>query len=138
MKFEVVILIAFLILDSCDYCKAVYGEESLGSRFMLVNENDDQVYILYCTSQHCCTSGVNIVPSKVEQVKFDDTWIIAESKPQDGEATYWIINKDFEVDLTKYDDESSHDVIMSNVAGPLDQSQFLERRDSLNIELSFE
>ena len=44
--------------NSCDYCKFMYAQENLGGNFSLVNEERNKVYILYCTSETCCNSGI--------------------------------------------------------------------------------
>lgn len=140
MRFKTInfIMFSLLAVASCDYCSAVYGEDKLGSRFTLVKENEDQVYILYCTHGPCCRSGFNIVPSKVEKINFDNRWVIATSIQANKEESYWVIDKNFEIDLQNCDATKCDSVIMSHVKGPLGYSEFLQAKESLKIDLSFD
>ena len=139
MKYSVSVLVVLVSLNtaSCDYCKTVQGEESLGGRFSLINEDQDKSYILYCTSDECCNVGFPAVPSKVDAFQFNNKWIVARSI-QDAEVGFWIIDKEFKVDLNRCDEIDCNATVKANVFGPFSQSEFLFKKDSLKIDLNLE
>jgi hypothetical protein len=128
---KIKILIFTSILISCDFCKVFNHEESLGSNFSLIEEN-----ILYCTSQSCCNIGFPVIPPKIREVRFNDQWIIVKSIQKVNVISYWIIDKEFDIDLDKCAEIKCDSIIKANVFGPFLQKEFLQKKDSLNIDLS--
>jgi hypothetical protein len=127
------ILIISLLLHSC--CPFI-KEDDLGNNFRLSEYDNVDRRILY-SKQSCSGSGIEIVPMTVTAYANDDKWIIAKSRKERSAARYqyWIINKDFEVDMTK-DIDGAIRIIESHVAGPLDQVSFIQRLRVSKITLT--
>lgn len=108
------------------------GEVALGNNFALVS--DKPIQIIYCTSENaCCDSGWPAVPGGVTEYGFDQRWIIAKR----GDSEYWIIDKDFEIDMEGFDVPGRHEYYDSHIIGKLSESEFIHITDSLNIETIF-
>ena len=135
----ILLMMSITIIFSCDYCKTMYGEENLGSRFSLIRETENRVYILYCTSETCCSSGLHIIPSKVVESAFDDRWIIAKSIEKDDIDLqhFWIVDKSNAIDIRSCRGEACDSVINANVHGPLTNTEFEMQKKLLDISLSF-
>lgn len=131
--FYYIILPVFFLLFGCNPCES-FGVTSLGNKFKLVEADKDDIAIIYCTSQTCCSSGIPIVPSKIIKYKYDSRWIIAKSANKQ-QSTYWLIDKDFKVEF-KYDSDMDKK-ILSYVTGPLDSVSFTQKLANLEIDLKF-
>ena len=136
MKPTLTLIVLLLMVVGCDYCKIMYGEEDLGNRFMLINENIERVYINYCTSEKCCTSGFSAIPSKVLETEFDEDWIIARVENKDS-TTFWIIDKSYNPDLNRCEETNCYEELKLHISGPLNHKEFRNRVDTLKIDLSF-
>jgi hypothetical protein len=127
----------FLACAACDTCKLLHGEERLGSNFTFVNEDKSTSYILYCydiPGSKCCDSGITVVPTYVENTEADENWIIARSI-KDNKDKFWIIKKNFEVDLANCEQVKCDSVIRSNVLGPMGLDDFNSTKRRLGITL---
>ena len=136
-----------LVNYSCNDCKS-WGDNNLGGKFTLLegDRQEDRI-IVYCTSNSkCCHAGISIIPSKdfgitkawVEKAEFNERWIIANSFLRNGEELgFWIIDKDYELDLSKCEEVDCDSIIQSHVIGPLDTLQFEEKKKELGIDLKF-
>ena len=120
-------------LPSCNTCKS-FGETALGNKFALLEADEKNKSILYCTSPKCCYAGITIVPANVVSYKRNNKWIIAMSADK-GEFNYWIIDKEFTVEF-KYDN-GMREEIMSHVMGPLDSTSFLKEIENKEVGLRF-
>lgn len=125
------LMISFL---SCNTCKS-FGETTLGNKFALVEADEKNKSILYCTSPQCCYVGITVVPANVVSYKWNSKWIIAKSEDKAG-VKYWIIDKGFSIEFKK--DSGMEKEIMSHVIGPLDFAVFKKELESQQIRLSFE
>lgn len=125
------IIISFL---SCNTCKS-FGETALGNKFALVEADENNKSILYCTSPKCCYVGHTVVPTNVVSYKRNSKWIIAKSEDKGG-VSYWIIDKGFTIEF-KYDSGMEKE-IMSHVIGPLDSAAFNKELENRQIRLNFD
>jgi hypothetical protein len=121
-------------LSSCNTCKS-FGETALGNKFALVEADEYNKSILYCTSPKCCYVGHTVVPTNVVSYKRNSKWIIARSEDKGG-ISYWIIDKEFKIEF-KYDSGMEKE-IMSHVIGPLDSTAFNKELENLQIRLKFD
>jgi|GEM_PF-1695542 len=126
-----ILLINFL---SCNTCKS-FGETTLGNKFVMVEADEENKSILYCTSPQCCYVGITVVPANVISYKRNNKWIIAKSEDKAG-VKYWIIDKAFSIQIKK--DSGMEKEIMSHVIGPLNISVFKKELERQQIKLSFE
>lgn len=120
-------------LLSCNTCKS-FGETALGNKFALVEADENNKSILYCTSPKCCYAGITIVPTNIISYKRNSKWIIAKSEDKKGGVNYWIIDKAFTIEL-KYD-SGMREEIKSHVIGPLDFAAFNKELENRKIRLS--
>jgi hypothetical protein len=121
-------------LPSCNTCKS-FGETALGNKFALVEADEYNKSIIYCTSPKCCYVGHTVVPTNVVSYKRNNKWIIAKSKDK-GRVSYWIIDKEFTIEF-KYDSGMEKE-IMSHVTGPLDSIAFKKELEVRQIRLNFD
>jgi hypothetical protein len=130
-NFKLLFLFVFFFSSCNSVCELVYGEKNLGRRFTLVEDDKDDISIIYCTSSpgSCCNVGIPIVPSKVLKYNIDQDWIIAKSS-KDG---YYIIDKSF--DVKSGVDE--WDFVLKHVFGPFDKDRFENEKQKRNITLTF-
>lgn len=128
------ILILTSSLPSCNTCKS-FGETELGNKFALLEADEKNKSILYCTSPKCCYAGITIVPTNVVAYKRNSKWIIAKSADKAG-VNYWIIDKEFTVEF-QYD-SGMREEIMSHVIGPLDFTAFKKEVKNRQIKLSLD
>lgn len=122
------IMVLSIFTSSCQetWC----GETDLGNRFALVS--DKPIQILFCTSDDiCCNSGWIGVPGGVIEYGYDEKWIIAKRDTDD----YWIINKDFEIDLSGFDVPGRYEFYESHITGNLTKLEYERMKDSLNINI---
>jgi hypothetical protein len=128
--------ITMLVINilSCNTCK-FFGETTLGNRFALVEADEKNKSILYCTSPECCYVGITVVPANVVSFKRNSKWIIAKSEDKAG-VKYWIIDKAFTVEFKK--DSGMEKEVMSHVIGPLDVVSFKKELETQRIKLNFE
>ena len=126
-------------LVSCNICK-LFGSHDLGSNFVLFEgDRVDDTIIVYCTTQKgCCDAGIPAVPEHVENVDFNKRWIIARVINKDKTLSYWIIDKDFELDLEKCRDINCREIINSNITGPLTLAGFKAEKERLGIHLDLD
>ncbi len=128
------ILIVMNSLSSCLTCKS-FGETALGNKFALVEADEKNKYILYCTSPKCCYAGIAVVATNVVSYKRNSKWIIAKSEDK-GVLRYWIIDKGFSIEFRI--DSGMEEEIMSYVSGPLDSTAFKKEVENRQIKLSLD
>ena len=139
------LLLMALITYSCNYCK-LFGDNKLGENFSLLEgDKIEDRLIVYCTGKSggCCYTGVPVIPSQsdstfsyVADAISNSKWIIAKTISEDMTDSYWIINKDFEVEFQYDDDGEFENIIQSHVTGPLDLSSFQKKKEELEIDLT--
>jgi hypothetical protein len=75
----------------------------------------------------------------VETAKSNRNWIIANTiQIKDKKENYWIISKDFKINLDTCDKNYCDSIIQSHVTGPLNLNDFQYKAKGLNIDLSFQ
>lgn len=128
---------ALLLLFSCG--EQFTGEKKLGSRFILVEENANKSYIVYCLSENSlgCNSSYDVIPKRVKDVAFNDRWIIAKSLEKEVE-NYWLVDKKFEMDLNNCQNISCDSILKAHIMGPLDSISFYKTLKNNDISLNFE
>ncbi len=133
----------------------MWGDQPLGNNLSLLDgdKKEDRV-IVYCTgrSSGACYAGIIVVPTNerhmdrsgkyaeyVETAKANEKWVIVKThRIEEKKNNYWFINKNFNIENTDCEKVDCDSILQSYVTGPLDHSQFLKKKDSLKIELSFE
>lgn len=133
-KILLFIFIVFIYVS----CSSLWGETDLGNNFTLIEADQDDISIIYCTTKNC-TSGITIVPSKVIDYNFNSKWIIAKSQSDGGDEQYWIIDKD--VMMSKDSDISSKLIFEKQIEactiGPVDLIEFKKELKDRQIDLDF-
>lgn len=128
------IVVLMISSFSCSTCKS-FGETALGNKFSLVEADESNKSILYCTSPECCYVGITVVPVNVVSYKKNSKWIIAKSEDK-GRINYWIIDKEFTIEFRH--DSGMEKEIMSHVIGPLDNTAFHKESEKLQVRLSLD
>lgn len=130
IKAVTLLIVSILVFNSCCFTK----EEYLGNNFILSEYDNVDRRILY-SEKTCTVSGIEIVPMTVLEYAYDSKWIIAKSGSRENvNYQYWIIDKDFKVDLIK-DNDSTLNIIRSHVNGPNDSSSFVKQLRIAKINL---
>lgn len=141
----------YLFIATCFLVFVIYswpewwGDYSLGNNYhLLEGDNKDRV-IVYCTGKNwgACHAGIAVVPSTkdtstlyVENANEDNDWILAKTKNKDKSESYWIIYKNFKVDLNNCIKNNCDSIIQSHVTGPLTFHSFKSKLKELHIELN--
>jgi len=122
-----------VFFHSC--CWSIKGK-NLGNNFRL-SEYDNVDRRIPSSEERCSGSGIEIVPMTVTAYANDWKWIVAKSRTSRFEAVYqyWIINKDFKVDVATKGD-SINNLIKTYVSGPLDATSFVQVVKSNSIDLT--
>ena len=140
-----IILIALtgLLISSC--C-SVWGAYDLGNHLTLLegDHTEDRV-IVYCTTKNgCCDAGIPIIPSRedsitlyVEKAEYNKLWIIVKGVNREDNNNFWIIDKNFQVEFKLDDGGKLYDTIQNHVIGPLNLTEFKDKKQALNIHLDF-
>jgi hypothetical protein len=144
-----------IFITSCNWWKEIWGDHPLGNNLSLLDgdKKEDRV-IVYCSGKSAgtCDGGIFVVPTYerhfdgsgkyveyVEMAQSNKEWVIVKThRTKEKKDNYWFISKKFiieDTDCTKFNCDS---ILQSHVMGPFDHSQFIEKRHSLKIELSFE
>lgn len=145
-KMVILALFTFMLFFcSCNLC-SLFGSYNLGNQFVLLDGDkmEDRMIVYNTTKEGCCHSGIPIIPSRLDTVtKYVHTalsnkeWIIARAITNEKQESYWIVNKNFSVDVSNCEKINCDSIIQSHVIGPLDFKSFKKKIRELNIELSF-
>ncbi|HBK89437.1 MAG: hypothetical protein U0289_11570 [Cyclobacteriaceae bacterium] len=134
----IVVLIQAMNLRCDFYCKSFNGEERLGNGFTLVNEDVKRAYVMFCLSKgSCCDMGIDVIPSKVIALNYDERWIIASSEGEEI-TSYWIVNKAAMPPANSCKSMDCAKILKSNTWGPLSMKEFGVMLDSLEIGMKLE
>lgn len=134
LYFTYICFLSFFLL-SCNNCELI-GETSLGNNFTVVEADKDDISIIYCTSNKCCTVGILVVPSKVVNYKSNDKWIIAKSKTKTKtEIEYWLIDKEFKLEFKNVSGMEKE--VLLHAIGPLDSTSFHQQLSQKKVALNF-
>lgn len=137
------ICIIFLFICSCDSLK---GEYSLGNHLSLWdNDEEKSAIIVYCTGN--CHGGMLILPSLerqhkkgeyVEEATYNKKWVIAKTiQKKDKIKNYYIISKDFDIMGLDCAKASCDSILLSHVIGPMNLTEFENKKKVLDIPLNF-
>jgi hypothetical protein len=127
-------LIFFLLVCGIFNFCCIVKEQKLRNNFILSEYDNADIQILY-SEETCAASGIPIVPMTVLEYAYNTRWIIAKSGSKyNKESSYWIIDKDFKVEIIR-DNDSTLNIIKSRVIGPLDSKKFAENLRINNINL---
>ncbi len=140
------VLISLLTFSSCNYCK-LFGDNRLGDKFTLLegDKTEDRI-IVYCTGKSwgCCYTGIPVIPSRTDSVSryvidavSNEKWIIANTIKKDNLVSYWIIDKDFDVEFMYDDGGKLYNKIQSHLTGPMDSTRFYQSLKERKIDLRF-
>lgn len=146
-KNKFLILYLFLLLG-CSSAKLGNGI------YLLDGDRLEDRIIVKCTgwSFNDCIAGTYLIPRSyndhfdshghyaayVETAKSNRNWIIAKTiQVKDKKESYWIISKDFKINLDNCDKINCDSIIQSHVTGPLSLNEFKNKIKGLNINLSF-
>jgi hypothetical protein len=145
----VLFILVCILLNSCS------GEESanLGNNLVLLEgDNKKDRAIVYCSGRSfgSCYAGIYVIPTNlqhmengryaeyVETAKSNNKWIIAKSVFVDTkDERYWIMDKDFKLDITNCDSMNCDSILQSHVKGPFDINSFNGKKSDLGIDLAF-
>lgn len=148
MRKGVILVFIFMMLFFWNACSSIcesFGAHDFGNNLTLLegDRTEDRV-IVYCTgrSAGCCDAGIPVIPSRVDTLSqyvqsatADLNWIIAKTVNKDKSKGYWIIDKNFKIDLAKCDVVNCDSIIQSHIIGPLDSTDFEEKIKVSNINL---
>jgi hypothetical protein len=148
-RFHYIVLLVSIFLIA--FCSRISGEYSLGNNLSLWdNDKEEERVIVYCEGN--CNGGMYVVPTYqrhydstkqhyaeyVKEAKSNEQWAIAKTlQVQEKQEKYYIINKDFDIlglDCAKSNCDS---ILQSHVTGPLNLTEFENKRKALNIGLEF-
>ena len=131
ITFFAMALFTFLTTSCSSGDGGLCGEIDLGNRFVLYLEQGRN-QIIYCTSDDlCCNVGWNAAPSGVTEYGQNDKWIIAKTKADE----YWIIDKEFQLDLNNCDQTRCFEKFESQIKGPLDAVDFNKWKANIGADL---
>lgn len=133
-------------ISGCNICEE-FGSTYLGNRIALPEGDkiEDRV-IVFCTdSEGCCNGGLPIIPSNsdketsyVDEVRFDDKWIIVRTIDQDKlEKRYWIIDKTFKITEKYCDNIDCEGIISKYTKARLTEAEFEKKKTELGIQVAF-
>lgn len=145
--------VTFLI-TSCNWWKEAWGDHSLGNNLSLLEgDKEEDRIIVFCSGESAgaCQGGISVVPTYskhmdrgkyaeyVETAKANEKWVIVKThRIEEKKDNYWLINKNFNIENIDCDKVDCDSLLQTYVTGPLDYSRFIEKKDSLKIDLSFE
>jgi hypothetical protein len=142
------IVIAFFsiltILFIARSCCILFGSHNLGGKFFLLEGDKltDKVIVYSTRSFGCSYTGIPVIPADVvnpsiyvESAKSNRKWIIVRSEKIDQTESYWIVNKDFKLNLDNCAEMHCDSIIQSHVIGPLDLVAFNDKLKELKINL---
>lgn len=147
-KLFVYLLVVFSILFSCN-------SKNTANKIVLFEGDklEDRV-IVYCTgySFGSCKSGIYIVPTYenhydekgnyaeyVEKVNSNSKWMIVKTiRIKDNNESYWVINKNFDLESFDCSEVNCDSIIQSHVVGSLNYDEFTAKKKELGITLKFE
>jgi hypothetical protein len=139
--FSILILI-FIARSSC----ILFGSHNLGGKFFLLEGDKltDKVVVYNTKSFGCCYTGIPVIPADVvnpstyvDGAKYNRKWIIVRSINMDQAESYWIIDKNFKLNLDNCAEIDCDSIIQSHVKGPFDLVSFNDKLKELNINLKF-
>jgi hypothetical protein len=129
------------------------GSYNLGNNLYMMEWDGGGKIIVYCSNKkgRTCYGGPNVVPTYereydslgnfaelVENVKFNNEWIIVKSKLiKKKKYHYYIINKDFDINGFDWETVNCDSIIQSHITEYIDSVTFIKELERRNIDLSF-
>lgn len=131
-------ILVILFVSSCKL-SSLMGDKDLKNGYIFTADGN-QACIIFSTSKPYRGTGLQVIPAKVVEVKYDKNYIIAKSIDKGkSEKKYWIIDKSISIDLNDCTDQASCDSLLrSNVEGPLDSILFNKKLKENSIPLNFD
>ncbi|MAT56241.1 MAG: hypothetical protein CMN32_17355 [Saprospirales bacterium] len=75
----------------------------------------------------------------VVAASFDERWIVARTQILNSEReAFWIVDKNFELDIENCDKINCDNIMQAHVSGPLDFNSLQERKKELGIGFKIE
>ena len=130
-KLICILILMTVLTVSCK--ETLCGEIQLGNKFVVALEQKRNQIIFCTTNDYCCNSGFNAVPIGLTDYAYDDKWIIAKTV-KDG---FWIIDKDFDINLDNCEKENCDEILKSHIQGNLTDERFKELTSRRNIDFEF-
>ncbi len=142
------LVFCFVYLDSCNLC-ALFGAHDLGDNFVLLEGDhvSDRIIVFCTTPSGCCDAGIPVIPSRantygkeyVVAANSDERWIVVRTQTLNSESeSFWIVDKNFDLNLDDCGKINCDSIIQSHVLGPLDLNSLQERKKELGIGLKIE
>jgi len=149
---KIKIIVFLLLFQSCDFC-TMMGSQKIGKNLYLLEGDcrEDRIIVFNNQIKGCVTGGIFILPvyerhmdSKgyyaefVDEVMFDNRWIIVKtSRIQENENLFWVIDKNYELELGHCESTRCDSLVFKYISGPFDFEEFEIQTNKLNINLEF-
>ena len=138
------IIILFLFIQSCDFC-SLMGTQKLGKNLYLLEGDckEDRIIVFNDQKSGCIYGGTHILPTferhydnngtsyaeYVDEVQFDDQWIIVKTDNiLEEKKHYWIIDKKYESYQNNCESIYCDSIIFKYIDGPLGLEEFSDRK----------
>lgn len=135
-------------------CREIWGDHPLGNNLSLLegDKKEDRI-IVYCSNKGgICTGGVHVLPKYerqfdaqghyaeyVEVAVSNKEWIAVKTfQIKEKKENYWFISKDFNLGNINCETINCDSILQSHIIGPLNLSEFKDKRDALNIDLDIQ
>jgi hypothetical protein len=110
----------------------------------MAGDEESDVILIYCTGRSggCCDAGIPVIPSRNDTISkyviaanSNKKWLVASTINYDSSKSYWIVNKDFEVNLNNCEKIDCDSTIQLHVKGPFTFSDYQNQLKVLKIDL---
>jgi hypothetical protein len=155
MKIKALVVFLTIFSTSCNWWKEIWGDHSLGNNLSLLEgDKIEDRAVVFCSGRSAgpCHGGILVIPTYprhfdgtgkyaeyVDMAKSNEGWVIVKTHQiKERKDNYWLINKSFNIGQADCAKVNCDSILQSYVTGPLEYSEFIRRKDSLKIDLSFE
>ena len=138
MRKKLIIISFSFVFFSCNLIEKSSHQKDLGNNFRFIEEDMYRSVIVHCNPKNNCRTSFPVIPSKVEKFKFDEDQIISNSVQHfENTSSYWVINKNFNMDKSNCDNVSCDSILRAHTFGPFDQAEFSEflAKNSIDLKL---
>jgi hypothetical protein len=146
-EWKAIMVSLLALIFSGTSCRQMWGDHPLGNNLdLLEGDHIQDRVIVFCTGKSggSCVSGIPVIPSYkdlatwyVQVAESNEKWVIAMAMNRNKSNSYWIINKNFKVDLSNYGKTDCDSILQSHVIGPLNFAEFQNKIQELKTELDF-
>jgi hypothetical protein len=133
-EWKAIMVLLLALIFSGTSCRQMWGDHPLGNNLdLLEGDHIQDRVIVYCTGKSggACTGGMRVIPSNkdsatwyVQSAECNDKWVVAKAMNRNKSISYWLINKDFNIDLLNCEKIDCDSVLQCHVIGPLDFAEF--------------